>query len=538
MQQSTATVPAGIASKPSFPVNEKRISATGATVAAPPSSGNAQGATLGGDVGHEKARPPKRNRRKRNKSNGKKKIEAIKDTATTTITAEGNVSADGADAAGKNDTLQNNNTSPTNHGKNNNNNPNEKVGADTAASSPTSLPADLEKIKILEAKLEGAQETIDKLVYDGNDVDIKLATLTDELLAANSKIRRLIVDKSEEDDDNVATLKAKLEQLEKEKAEEAWDFQQEKEEIAQELSAFKEKARVYEEETAVLQSELEDLEAKNSILEKEKEEHAASLVKTEKESFDAKLEELEKAMKDENIALLAEIEILKSNCAVLEKDKQATETALSQIKSMELPPVDNTEELEALREENQKLATEVETLMSKCDVLEKDKEATETALSQMKSMELPPVDNTEELEALRDENQKLAVLLKDAQRQLDGIQENFAKDQAQLEHNLQLAHDAQMQQAVQEHASLETELHKTKQALAESIQNAQAQLTSRAAPAEEDKVTKIWQEKLVAKAKELKDTEKRLKALEADKRELESQLEKVAVEKKPWWLCG
>jgi hypothetical protein len=88
--------------------------------------------------------------------------------------------------------------------------------------------------------------------------------------------------------------------------------------------------------------------------------------------------------------------------------------------------------------------------------------------------------------------------------------------------------------ATDENALLKSKVAELEQELQKAHQE---QVSSGAVPAADDSVAKVWQDKLVAKAKELKDAEKRLKVLESDKRELETRLEKIAVDKKPWWLC-
>lgn len=107
--------------------------------------------------------------------------------------------------------------------------------------------------------------------------------------------------------------------------------------------------------------------------------------------------------------------------------------------------------------------------------------------------------------------------------ELAKTKDSFAKDKIQLEENLKLAHKAQMEQAMAQQKTLQKDLERAR---------------SNAPAAGGNGVADVWQTKCVATAKELKDEKKYVVVLEAEKKELEKQLEYATKESKPWWMCG
>ena len=163
-----------------------------------------------------------------------------------------------------------------------------------------------------------------------------------------------------------------------------------------------------------------------------------------------------------------------------------------------------------LEKENTKLQSDVKKLKNEI-------QAMETAMVQMKS--------TQSLPETDEKNDAAKLQIKALQEQLDSI----VKDKIQLKENLELAHKAQMDQAMAKQKSLQQELDKALGAV---------RAGSAAPPAGGNGVADVWQTKCVATAKQLKDEQKYVKVLEAEKKELEKQLEFASKEKKPWWMCG
>ena len=152
-------------------------------------------------------------------------------------------------------------------------------------------------------------------------------------------------------------------------------------------------------------------------------------------------------------------------------------------------------------------------------------QAMETAMVQMKSTQtLPDMDGSST-------SDDAAQQIKALQAELAKTKESFAKDKIQLEENLKLAHKAQMEQAMAQQKTLQEDLQKARSSSTTTT-------TPAAASASGNGVEDVWQTKCVATAKQLKDEKKYVVVLEAEKKELEKQLEFATKESKPWWMCG